>query len=95
MLKKKENKYTKDNEAKKQNKKGGKDKFDKYNKNLLTYSEDEKVRTKTKSGAGAFQKPEPKLEKPEDEIKSIVIPEVKAIYAIDLSLLSVDSSLNH
>ena len=77
--KKKENKYAKDNEAKKQNKKGGKDKFDKYNKNLLTYSEDEKVRTKTKTGAGAFQKPEPKPERPEDEIKSIVIPDMITI----------------
>ena len=77
--KKKENKYTKDNEKQKQNKKGGKDKFDKYNKNLLTYNEDEKVRTKTKTGAGAFQKPEPKLERPEDEIKSIVIPEIITI----------------
>ena len=77
--KKKENKYTKDNEKQKQNKKGGKDKFDKYNKNLLTYSDEEKVRTKTKTGAGAFQKPEPKLERPEDEIKSIVIPEVITI----------------
>ena len=77
--KKKENKYTKDNEKQKQNKKGGKDKFEKYNKNLLTYDGEEKVRTKTKSGAGAFQKPEPKIEKPEDEIKSIVIPEVITI----------------
>ena len=77
--KKKENKYTKDNEKQKQNKKGGKDKFDKYNKNLLTYNDEEKVRTKTKTGAGAFQKPEPKLERPEDEIKSIVIPEVITI----------------
>ena len=77
--KKKENKYAKDNEKQKQNKKGGKDKFDKYNKNLLTYDGEEKVRTKAKTGAGAFQKPEPKLERPEDEIKSIVIPEVITI----------------
>ena len=70
--KKKENKYNKDNEKQKQNKKGSKDKFDKYNKNLLTYDGEEKVRTKTKTGAGAFQKPEPKLERPEDEIKSII-----------------------
>ena len=77
--KKKENKYNKDNEKQKQNKKGGKDKFDKYNKNLLTYNDEEKVRTKTKTGAGAFQKPEPKLERPEDEIKSIVIPEIITI----------------
>ena len=77
--KKKENKYSKDNEKQKQNKKGGKDKFDKYNKNLLTYDGEEKTRTKTKSGAGAFQKPEQKIERPEDEIKSIVIPEVITI----------------
>lgn len=77
--KKKENKYSKENEKQKQNKKGEKDKFDKYNKNLLTYSGEEKVRTKTKSGAGAFQKPEPKVERPEDEIKSIVIPETITI----------------
>ena len=77
--KKKENKYAKDNEKQKQNKKGGKDKFDKYNKNLLTYDGEEKVRTKAKTGAGAFQKPEPKLERPEDEIKSIVIPDIITI----------------
>lgn len=77
--KKKENKYNKDNEKQKQNKKGSKDKFDKYNKNLLTYDGEEKVRTKTKTGAGAFQKPEPKLERPEDEIKSIIIPEMITI----------------
>ena len=77
--KKKENKYGKDVEKQKQNKKGGKDKFDKYNKNLLSYDGEEKVRTKIKTGAGAFQKPVPKLEKPEDEIKSIVIPEIITI----------------
>ena len=77
--KKKENKYSKDSEKQKQNKKGSKDKFDKYNKNLLTYDGEEKVRTKTKTGAGAFQKPEPKLERPEDEIKSIIIPEMITI----------------
>ena len=77
--KKKENKYAKDNEKQKQNKKGGKDKFDKYNKNLLTYDGEEKVRTKAKTGAGAFQKPEPKVERPEDEIKSIVIPDIITI----------------
>lgn len=77
--KKKENKYNKDSETKKQNKKGGKDKFDKYNKNLLTYDGEEKTRTTKKSGAGAFQKPQPKPERPEDEIKSIVIPEVISI----------------
>lgn len=79
VFKKKENKYSKDNEKQRQNKKGAKDKFDKYNKNLLTYDGEEKVRTKTKTGAGAFQKPEPKLERPEDEIKSIIIPEMITI----------------
>lgn len=79
---KKDNKYNKDNDKQKQSRKGGKDKFDKYNKNLLTYDGEEKVRTKTKSGAGAFQRPEPKPEKPEDEIKSIVIPEIITIKAL-------------
>ena len=78
--KKKENQYTKDNENKNKAKKGGKDKFDKYNKNLLTYDGEEKTRTgKTKTGAGAFQKPAPMPEGPLDDIKSIVIPDVITI----------------
>ena len=77
--KKKENQYSKDNENKNKNKKGGKDKFDKYNKNLLTYDGEEKTRSKTKTGAGAFQKPVPKQEGPLDDIKSIVIPDVITI----------------
>ena len=77
--KKKENQYTKDNENKNKTKKGGKDKFDKYNKNLLTYDGEEKTRSKTKTGAGAFQKPAPKQEGPLDDIKSIVIPDVITI----------------
>ena len=84
--KKQKDKYTKDSDKQKQNKKGGKDKFDKYNKNLLTYSGEEKTRTKPKTGAGAFQKPEPKVERPEDVIKSIVIPEVITIKELSARL---------
>ena len=78
--KKKEPQYTKENENKNKNKKSGKDKFDKYNKNLLTYDGEEKTRTgKSKTGAGAFQKPQQKVEGPLDDIKSIVIPELVTI----------------
>ena len=76
----KKDQYNKpDDKQKNKNKKGGKDKFDKHNKNLLYYTEDEKTRNVKKSGAGAFIKPEIKKEEPEEIIKSIVIPEVITI----------------
>ncbi|MBP3200812.1 MAG: translation initiation factor IF-2 [Lachnospiraceae bacterium] len=75
-----------DENKKSKSKKGGKDKFDKYNKNLLTYSENEKTRTIKKTGAGAFIKPEPKVEEPSEVIKSIVIPEVITIKELSSKL---------
>ena len=76
----KKDQYNKpDDKQKNKNKKGGKDKFDKHNKNLLYYTEDEQTRNVKKTGAGAFIKPEVKKEEPEEVIKSIVIPEVITI----------------
>ncbi len=43
------------------------------------YVDDLSVAGKTKTGKGAFIKPEPKAEKPEDEIKVITIPETLTI----------------
>ena len=83
----KKDQYNKNDDNKKnKNKKGGKDKFDKYNKNLLTYSEDEKTRTIKKTGPGAFIKPEVKKVEPEEVIKSIVIPEIITIKELSSKL---------
>ena len=49
----------------------GKDKKDRKDK----YVDDLSANKQTKTGKGAFIRPEPKQEKPEDEIKVIVIPE--------------------
>ena len=53
----------------------GKDKKDRRDK----YVDDLSAANKPKSGKGAFIKPEPKAEKPEDEIKVITIPETLTI----------------
>ena len=78
--KKKKNKYDKDFENKKLNTKNTKSKDNKYKTNVNNYlNENEQVRKKKKNGPGAFIKPEIKIEKPEDEIKSIILPEVITI----------------
>ena len=53
----------------------GKDKKDRRDK----YVDDLSAANKPKNGKGAFIKPEPKAEKPEDEIKVITIPETLTI----------------
>ena len=78
--KKDKNKFNKDYEQKKPAQKGGKDKTNKYKSTIYNYDSDEKIRSgKRKTGAGAFVKPAPILDKPEDDIKSISLPEVISI----------------
>lgn len=71
------NKYNRDNEQqKKKNNPNIKNKDDKYKKNENNYlNEETGYRKKRKTGAGAFIKPEATVEKPSDEIKSIIVPE--------------------
>ena len=52
---------------------------DKRNDRKDKYVDDLSAAGKTKTGKGAFIKPEPKAEKPEDEIKVITIPETLTI----------------
>lgn len=71
------NKYNRDNEQqKKKNNPNIKNKDDKYKKNENNYlNEETGYRKKRKTGAGAFIKPEAVVEKPSEEIKSIIVPE--------------------
>ena len=73
------NKYEKDKEKKQREKAQIKDKSNKYSSNLVNSDyENERERT-GKRRVGAFIKPEIKDDKPLDDIKSIVIPEVISI----------------
>lgn len=72
------NKYNRDNEQqkKKNNKSLKNNTKEKYEKNEKNYLKEETgYRKKRKTGAGAFIKPEIVVEKPSEDIKSIVIPE--------------------
>lgn len=71
------NRYNRDTEQqKKKNKKIIKNVEEKYKQNEKNYlNEESGYRKKRKTGAGAFIKPEIVVEKPSEEIKSIVIPE--------------------
>lgn len=72
--KKDKNKFNRDFENKTKQSKGPKNKSEKYKTNILNYeNENDVVRKKKKTGAGAFVKPEPRIEKPDDDIKSITV----------------------
>lgn len=91
--KKDKNKFNNNFENKAKQSKGAKNKSEKYKTSILNYEIESKVeRKKKKTGAGAFVKPEPRIEKPGDDIKSITISETVTIrdFASKLRMQAAD-----